>query len=41
LNCNDLAEAHLYEVAFAFTEAPVPERVEVRHGDETVCDERV
>ncbi|MDZ5810878.1 hypothetical protein U4E84_05915 [Halorubrum sp. AD140] len=39
--CSDVAEAHPYEVDVAFTEAPVPERVEVRHGDEPVLDEPV
>jgi hypothetical protein len=39
--CNDAGESHPYEVAVAFTETPVPERVEVRHGDETVLDESV
>jgi hypothetical protein len=39
--CNDIGQDHPYEVAFAFDEAPVAERVEVRHGDETVLDERV
>jgi hypothetical protein len=39
--CSDVGADHPYEVAVAFTEAPVPERVEVRHGDETVLDEAV
>ncbi|GAB7008923.1 hypothetical protein [Halorubrum trueperi] len=39
--CSDIAEAHPYEIAVAFTEASIPERVEVRHGDETVLEERV
>jgi hypothetical protein len=39
--CNDIGQDHPYEVAVAFDEAPVAERVEVRHGDETVLDERV
>jgi len=39
--CPDIAEAHPYEVAVGFTKAPVPERVEVRHGDQTVLEERV
>ncbi|WP_144923155.1 hypothetical protein [Halorubrum salsamenti] len=39
--CSDIGETHPYEVAVAFTEASIPERVEVRHGDETVLDERV
>jgi hypothetical protein len=39
--CSDVAEAHPYEVRVAFTEAPVPERVDVRHGDETVLEARV
>ena len=39
--CSDVGEAHPYEVAVAFTEASVPERVEVRHGGETVLEESV
>ncbi|TKX59372.1 hypothetical protein EXE44_02720 [Halorubrum sp. SS7] len=39
--CSDVAEPHPYSVAVAFPEAPVPERVVVRHGDETVLEERV
>ncbi|EMA57286.1 hypothetical protein [Halorubrum lipolyticum] len=39
--CSDIGQTHPYEIAVAFTEAAVPERVEVRHGDETVLDERV
>jgi hypothetical protein len=39
--CPDVAQTHPYEVAVAFTEAPVPDRVEVRHGDETVLEEAV
>ena len=39
--CGDIAESHPYEVAVAFTAASVPERVDVRHGDETVFDEAV
>ena len=39
--CPDIGEAHPYEVAVAFVEASVPERVEVRHGDETVIEEAV
>ncbi|WP_418286733.1 hypothetical protein [Halorubrum sp. DTA46] len=39
--CGDIAAPHPYEVVVAFTEAPVPERVEVRHGDETVVEEQV
>ena len=39
--CSDIAQPHPYEVAITFTGAPVPERVEVRHGDETVLDEAV
>lgn len=39
--CSDIAEAHPYEVAVAFVEVSVPERVEVRHGDETVVGEAV
>ena len=39
--CSDVGADHPYEVAVAFVEASVPERVEVRHGDETVLDRRV
>ncbi|WP_144796543.1 hypothetical protein [Halorubrum depositum] len=39
--CSDIGQTHPYEVAVAFIEASVPERVEVRHGDETVLDEEV
>ena len=39
--CNDAGEGHPYEVGVAFTEAPVPERVAVRHGEETVIEESV
>lgn len=39
--CSDIAEAHPYEVVVAFAAASVPERVEVRHGDETVFEEPV
>ncbi|GAA0552458.1 hypothetical protein ABNG02_03610 [Halorubrum ejinorense] len=39
--CNDAGELHPYEVAFAFTEATVPERVVVRHECETVLEESV
>jgi hypothetical protein len=39
--CSDIGQTHPYEIAVAFTEAPVPDRVEVRHGDETVLEERV
>ncbi|OYR56078.1 hypothetical protein [Halorubrum halodurans] len=39
--CPDVGETHPYEVAVAFREAPVPDRVEVRHGDETVLEEAV
>ncbi|ELZ42899.1 hypothetical protein C471_02865 [Halorubrum saccharovorum DSM 1137] len=39
--CSDVGETHPYEVVVAFAEAPVPERVEVRHGDETVLAEEV
>ncbi|GAA0528086.1 hypothetical protein SAMN04488066_11333 [Halorubrum aquaticum] len=39
--CHDVGEAHPYEVEVAFTEAPVPDRVEVRHDDETVLEETV
>ena len=37
--CSDVAEPHPYSVAVAFDEAPVPERVAVRHGEETVLEE--
>ncbi|SDF40853.1 hypothetical protein SAMN04488067_10496 [Halorubrum xinjiangense] len=36
--CNDAGEGHPYEVGVAFSEAPVPERVVVRHGEETVLE---
>ena len=39
--CSDVAEPHPYSVAVAFTEANVPGRVVVRHGDETVLEESV
>jgi len=39
--CSDIAQPHPYEIAVTFAETPVPERVEVRHGDETVLEERV
>lgn len=39
--CPDIAQPHPYEVEITFPEAPMPERVEVRHGDETVLDEEV
>ncbi|QKG93395.1 hypothetical protein HPS36_11140 [Halorubrum salinarum] len=39
--CSDVAEPHPYSVAVAFPEAPVPERVVVHHGDETVLEEGV
>jgi len=39
--CGDVAEPHFYEVVVAFADTPVPERVAVRHGDETVLEERV
>ncbi|MFC5279097.1 hypothetical protein ACFPM1_10065 [Halorubrum rubrum] len=39
--CPDVGEAHPYEVEIAFTAAPIPDRVEVRHGDETVLEEAV
>jgi len=39
--CGDIAESHPYEVAVAFTAASVSERVNVRHGDETVLDEAI
>jgi len=39
--CSDIAQPHPYEVTIEFVEAPVPDRVEVRHCDETVLGERV
>jgi hypothetical protein len=39
--CSDVGATHPYEVDIAFTEAPVPETVDVRHGDETVLNEAV
>jgi len=39
--CGDVAEPHPYEVALSFADAPVPERVVVRHGDETVLEANV
>lgn len=36
--CSDIGAPYPYEVAVAFTEPPIPERVEVRHGDETVVE---
>ncbi|TKX74714.1 hypothetical protein EXE46_07565 [Halorubrum sp. GN11_10-6_MGM] len=39
--CSDVAEPHPYAVAVAFTEAPIPDRVAVQHGDETVLEESV
>ena len=39
--CNDAGQGHPYEVGVAFTETPAPNRVVVRHEDETVLDERV
>ncbi|MUW13900.1 hypothetical protein GJ633_03930 [Halorubrum sp. CBA1125] len=39
--CPDVAQTHPYSVTVAFSEAPVPDRVGVRHGDETVLDETV
>jgi len=39
--CSDVAEHHPYSVAVAVTEATVPERVVVRHEDETVLEESV
>ncbi|ESS04021.1 MAG: hypothetical protein A07HR67_01003 [uncultured archaeon A07HR67] len=39
--CSDIAEPHPYEVVVRFIEAPVPETVDVRHGDETILEERV
>ena len=39
--CSDIAQPHPYEIAVTVAEAPVPERVEVRHDDETVLEERV
>jgi len=40
--CSDIGQTHPYDIAVVeFTEAAVPERVEVRHGDETVLEEAV
>ena len=39
--CNDAGEGHPYEIGVAFTEVSVPDRVVVRHGDETVLDTEV
>jgi hypothetical protein len=39
--CPDVAESHPYSVAVDFVEASVPERVVVRHEDETVLEESV
>ncbi|MYL15437.1 hypothetical protein GLW36_02095 [Halorubrum terrestre] len=39
--CSDVDEPHPYSVAVAFAEASVPDRVVVRHEDETVLEERV
>mgnify|MGYP000323607646 CR=1 FL=1 len=39
--CSDIAEHHPYSVAVAFVEAAVPERVVVRHEDETILEESV
>ncbi len=39
--CPDVGEAHPYEVDVAFVDAPVPDRIIVRHGDETVFDRTV
>ena len=39
--CPDVAESHPDSVAVAFADAPVPDRVVVRHEDETVLEERV
>ena len=39
--CGDIAEPHPYSVAVAFADTPVPERVAVRHGDETILEETV
>jgi hypothetical protein len=39
--CPDVAEPHPYSVAVAFPDALVPERVVVRHGDETVLEGNV
>lgn len=38
--CPDVGEVHPYEVDVAFVDAPVPDRIVVRHGDETVLDGR-
>ncbi|WP_424015730.1 hypothetical protein ACOZ35_07315 [Halorubrum xinjiangense] len=39
--CSDVAEPHPYSVDVAFADAPVPERVVVRHESETVLEETV
>lgn len=39
--CPDVGQAHPYEVVVAFASASVPQRVVVRHDDETVLDEPV
>ena len=39
--CSDIAQPHPYSVTVAFTEAAVPDRVVVRHGDETILEETV
>lgn len=39
--CPDVAQEHPYSVAVAFTEASVPNRAAVRHGDETTLEETV
>ena len=36
--CNDAGEGHPYEVGISFTEAPVPNRVVVRHGGEPMLE---
>jgi hypothetical protein len=39
--CPDVAQTHPYSVEVAFREADSPDRVTVRHGDETVMDNEV
>ncbi|MEZ3163021.1 hypothetical protein ABNG03_01455 [Halorubrum sp. RMP-47] len=39
--CPDIAQPHPYEIAVAFVEAAVPERVVVRHEGETILAEQI
>ncbi|RAW43999.1 hypothetical protein DQW50_16680 [Halorubrum sp. 48-1-W] len=41
VECPDVAELYPYEIAVTFSEATVPDRVEVRHDDEVVLEEPV